>query len=105
MPSESTNAKAMVVSQSLYQDLNQLSLKRYKSDKPYIFLAHGTRNLLIPMTFFRKTKERLECLLTENAARHWGREIGHEYEDMGHGTYGREFLDLCSILKRVLPAQ
>jgi predicted esterase len=69
------------------------------------FLAHGTKDFLIPMRFYRKTKERLGRLLGEGTDGVGdGRLECHDYEGMGHGTCGQEFLDLCGFLERVVPA-
>jgi predicted esterase len=106
LPSGSTFAKAKALSPSLSQDMGHLSLESGESDKPYIFLAHGTRDFLIPMRFFRKTKERLERLLSDNAeGAEKGKLESHEYNGMGHGTCGQEFFDLCNFLEKVVPAQ
>jgi predicted esterase len=69
------------------------------------FLAHGTKDFLIPMRFYRKTKERLESLLGEGSEKRdgEGRLEYHEYEGIGHVTCGQEFLDLCAFLERVVP--
>jgi len=58
------------------------------------------------MRFFRKTKERLERLLSDNAeGAEKGKLESHEYNGMGHGTCGQEFFDLCNFLEKVVPAQ
>jgi len=59
------------------------------------FLAHETKDFLIPIRFYRKSKERLEQLLVEGRGSGEGRLECHEYEGMGHVTCGQEFLDLC----------
>jgi lysophospholipase-2 len=71
--------------------------KRDKS-KTEIFLAHGTRDMLIPMRVFRDTKARVLGLVREERV-----EV-KVYEGLGHVTRGDEFRDLCAFLERVVPA-
>lgn len=63
-----------------------------------VFLGHGTRDFLVPMRIFHETKERVEKLVGEDVFE------AHEYEGMGHVTCGKEFMDMCAFLERVVPA-
>lgn len=61
------------------------------------FLAHGTRDQLVPMRIFRHTRERVEGLVgSERCA-------VRVYEGMGHSTLGAEVRDLCAWLEEVVP--
>jgi predicted esterase len=64
-----------------------------------IFLAHGTRDMLVPMRVFRDTKMRVQHTVGE------GREVleCHEYEGMSHVMSGLELRDMSSFLERVVP--
>ncbi|KAE9372423.1 acyl-protein thioesterase 1 [Stipitochalara longipes BDJ] len=62
-----------------------------------IFLAHGTRDMLVPMRVFRDTKARVGYTIGEGVLE------SHEYEGMGHATCGPEFRDMCEFLEKVLP--
>jgi len=62
-----------------------------------IFLAHGTRDMLVPMRVFRDTKARLEYTVGEGVLE------SHEYQGMGHVTCGPEFKDMCEFLEKILP--
>ena len=65
--------------------------------KMKIFLAHGTRDMLVPMRVFRDTKTRVEYTVGEGVLE------SHEYPNMGHVTCGPEFKDMCEFLERILP--
>ena len=60
------------------------------------FLAHGSRDQLVPMRMFRAYREKLEG---------WERGMveAKVYEGMPHSTTGAEVRDLCGWLERVLP--
>ncbi|KUJ13868.1 alpha/beta-hydrolase [Mollisia scopiformis] len=62
-----------------------------------VFLAHGTKDMLVPMRVFRDTKARLARTVGEEALESW------EYEGMGHVTSGAEFRDMCTFLERIVP--
>ncbi|KAN0110571.1 acyl-protein thioesterase 1 [Hyaloscypha variabilis] len=62
-----------------------------------MFLAHGTRDMLVPMRVFRDTKARVVYTVGEGVLE------SHEYEGMGHVTCGPEFRDMCEFLEKVLP--
>jgi lysophospholipase-2 len=62
-----------------------------------VFLAHGTRDMLIPMRVFRDTKARVEKIVGEGVVE------SHEYEGMGHVTSGLEFRDMCEFLEKLVP--
>jgi len=64
-----------------------------------VFLGHGTRDFLVPMRLFAETKGRVEKLVGGDAVE------AHEYEGMGHVTIGKELLDVCGFLERVVPAE
>ena len=64
---------------------------------PRFFLAHGTRDQLVPMRIFRQTRERVEGLVGEERCR------VKVYEGMPHSTAGAEIRDLCAWLEEVLP--
>jgi dienelactone hydrolase len=82
-----------------------------------LFLAHGTRDMLVPvstdifhaqggnvnswlaqMRIFRASKRRLEEVIGEENL------DTPTYEGMGHTTCGAELRDLCSFLERIVPA-
>lgn len=60
------------------------------------FLAHGSRDQMVPKWVFMRSKDKLEG---------WegGRVEAKLYEGMGHATVGAEVRDLCAWLERVLP--
>lgn len=62
-----------------------------------ILLAHGTKDLLVPMRVFRDTKARVVRTVGEEALQ------AKEYEGMGHVTSGAEFRDICTFLEKVVP--
>lgn len=61
-----------------------------------VFLAHGTRDMLVPMRVFRECKETVEKMVGGDLVE------THEYEGMGHATCGPEFRDMCAFLESVL---
>lgn len=62
-----------------------------------LFLARGTKDMLVPLRVFRDTKARVEGTT--------GGEVVecHEYEGLSHACSGMELRDLCSFLERVVP--
>lgn len=60
------------------------------------FLAHGSRDQLVPKRMFMRYQDKIEG---------WegGRVEAKLYEGMGHATVGAEVRDLCEWLERVLP--
>ena len=61
------------------------------------FLAHGSRDQLVPKRLFMKYREKIEGWETNRV------EV-RLYEGMGHATVGAEIRDLCEWLQRVVPA-
>lgn len=75
--------------------------KRYSSQSEEgmgmkVFLAHGTRDMLVPMRVFRETRKRVQETVGVE------RVVDREYEGMGHSTGGGEFRDLCAFLEGVV---
>lgn len=66
--------------------------------KMKIFLAHGTKDMLVPMRIFRDTKKKIENVVGE------GRLEAKEYEGMPHATSGIELRDVCTFLEKIIPA-
>lgn len=62
-----------------------------------IFLAHGTKDMLIPMRVFREARDRVRATVGEE------RVVVKEYEGMGHVASGAEFRDMCTFLESVVP--
>lgn len=60
------------------------------------FLAHGSRDQLVPRRMFTSYKESLEKWKVGNVE-------ARVYEGMPHSTIGEEIRDLCTWLERVLP--
>ncbi len=60
------------------------------------FLAHGSRDQLVPRRMFTSYKEILEKWEGDNVE-------ARMYEGMPHSTIGEEIRDLCTWLERVLP--
>ncbi len=77
--------------------------KTIRKDEMRIFLAHGTKDFIIPVRYFRSTRERLEQILGEDANGKQKLEP-HEYEGMGHAMSSKEFMDMCEFLEKVIPA-
>ena len=59
------------------------------------FLAHGSRDQLVPKRMFMKYKDKIEGWEGERAE-------AKLYEGMGHATVGAEVRDLCGWLERVV---
>lgn len=72
-------------------------------DAMHIFIAHGTRDQIMPIKAFITSVEGIE-----NSS--WGMSGGkerlepHVYEGLGHETTGRELMDICKFLEKVVPA-
>jgi predicted esterase len=71
-------------------------------DAMQIFFAHGTKDMLMPIRVFRSAVEKLEALDKERVDGEKRLE-SHVYEGIGHSTSGRELMDLCLFLERVVP--
>lgn len=69
-----------------------------EAQKMRVFLAHGTKDMLVPIRIYRKTLERVQNIVGNEFVE------GHEYEGMGHITSGREFLDMCQFLEKIVPS-
>jgi predicted esterase len=72
--------------------------RKGQEEKMKIFLAHGSKDMLVPMRVFRDAKARVVQTAGEDTM-----EV-HEYEGLGHGTRGDEFREMCTFLERVIPA-
>jgi len=66
-------------------------------NKMKIFLAHGTKDMLVPMRVFRDTRKIVEKVVGSEDLE------SHEYTGMGHVTSGEELKDICEFLERVVP--
>lgn len=72
------------------------------------FLAHGSRDMLVPMRVFRDTRKRVARIMGVEEEQE-GNDNGDlslrvkVYEGLGHGTCGSEFKDLCEWLEVVVP--
>jgi predicted esterase len=62
-----------------------------------IFLAHGTKDMLVPMRVFRDTRARVVRTVGEEVLE------SREYEGMGHVTSGVELRDVCAFLEKIVP--
>ena len=62
-----------------------------------IFLAHGTKDALVPMRVFRDTKARVTRTVGEEALE------SREYEGMSHVCSGPELRDVCAFLEKIVP--
>jgi fermentation-respiration switch protein FrsA (DUF1100 family) len=62
-----------------------------------IFLAHGTKDMLVPMRVFRDTKARVAHTAGEEVLE------THEYQGMSHVLSGPELRDMCNFLERIVP--
>jgi len=60
------------------------------------FLAHGSRDQLVPRRFFTSYRDKLKDWEGESVE-------AHMCEGMGHSTTGPEIRDLCAWLERILP--
>jgi len=72
-------------------------VKSQEVQRMRIFLAHGTKDMLVPMRVFREARKRVEKTVGEEMV-----EV-HEYAGMGHVTSGPEFRDMCAFLEKVVP--
>ncbi|KAI9821084.1 MAG: hypothetical protein M1827_003818 [Pycnora praestabilis] len=61
-----------------------------------IFLAHGTKDMLVPMSLARRGKEQITELVGDQRVE-W-----REYQGMGHVHCGAEMMDLCRWVGRVV---
>lgn len=74
-----------------------------EEDTMRIFIAHGTRDQVIPIKAFITSVEGIE-----NSS--WGMSGGkerlkpHIYEGLGHESSGRELMDIYKFLEKVVPA-
>lgn len=62
-----------------------------------IFLAHGTKDMLVPMRVFRDTKARVAHTAGEEVLE------THEYQGMSHVLSGPELRDMCNFLEMIVP--
>lgn len=62
-----------------------------------VFIAHGSRDMLVPMRVYRDTLERVEEVVGKENVE------GHVYDGMGHVTCGKEFLDMLTFLEGIIP--
>ena len=78
--------------------VGRLVAERKEGDKSVTkwFLAHGSRDQLVPRRMFTSYKESLEKWEGDNIE-------SRVYEGMPHSTIGAEIRDLCNWLERVLP--
>jgi len=60
-----------------------------------VFLAHGTRDQMVPVRIYRDYVPRVEAMIGEVEA--------HTYEGMAHVTSGLEFRDMCNFLEKIVP--
>lgn len=65
-----------------------------------IFLARGTRDMLVPKRYFNMCLESLQDLGHEE-----GSLEPHEYEGMGHVMAGPVLRDACTWLERIVPGR
>lgn len=66
---------------------------------PRWFLAHGSRDMLVPGKMFRQMVEAVKKAMAGDD----GVVEEHLYEGMGHATSGAEIRDLCKYLEGVVP--
>lgn len=64
-----------------------------------IFLAHGTKDVLVPRRVYRDTKARVSRTVGEEVLE------CREYEGMSHVCTGAEFRDVCAFLEKIVPQQ
>lgn len=62
-----------------------------------IFLAHGTKDMLVPMRVYRDAKARVAHTAGEEVLE------THEYQGMSHVLSGPELRDMCIFLEKVVP--
>lgn len=77
--------------------IRERRVKFVKGGEMKVFLAHGTRDMLVPMRVFRDAKARIESTVGEDVVE------SHEYEGLGHVTSGVEFRDMCTFLEKIVP--
>jgi len=76
----------------------EAGLSKVVNDEVKIFLARGTKDMLVPKRYHRLCCEGLYGLgIKEEQV------VIHEYEGMGHVMGGAELRDLCAWLEKVLP--
>lgn len=68
-----------------------------ESNEMKVFLAHGTRDRMVPIRIFRDHKLQIERMAGEGSVE------AHEYEGLGHITSGKELRDVCAFLEKVVP--
>lgn len=73
-------------------------LAKEVNDRTEVFLARGTKDMLVPKRYHRMCYEGLYGFGVKEEKV----EI-HEYEGMGHQMGGAELRDLCAWLEKVLP--
>jgi len=61
------------------------------------FLAHGTRDVLVPLTLFAQENEELLKWVDEKDIE------GHVYDGMAHSTSNAELRDMLAFLSKVVP--
>lgn len=71
---------------------------RHVDDEVDMFLARGTRDMLVPKRYFRIAYETLSGLGVKQDML-----TIREYEGMGHAMSGPELRDVCEWLERVVP--
>jgi len=75
------------------------ALAKEVNDGVEVFLARGTKDMLVPKRYHRMCYDGLYGLGVK------GEKVEiHEYEGMGHQLGGAELRDLCAWLERVLPS-
>jgi predicted esterase len=72
-------------------------MKTYEAGLTKVFLAHGSKDMLLPMRVFRDAKARVGKVVGEEGVE------SHIYEGMGHVTCGAEFRDMCAFLEGIVP--
>jgi len=77
----------------------EAGLSKEVNDKVEIFLARGTKDMLVPKRYHRMCYEGLYGLGVDQE-----KTTIQEYEGMGHVMGGAELRDLCAWLEKVLPA-
>jgi lysophospholipase-2 len=76
----------------------EAGLMRHVDDDVEVFLARGTRDMLVPKRHFRICCETLLELGVDQE-----KVTVSEYEGIGHVMSGPELRDLCAWLERVVP--
>jgi lysophospholipase-2 len=71
--------------------------KFVKGGEMKVLLAHGMKDMLVPMRVFRDAKASIESTVGEGVVE------SHEYEGMGHVTSGVELRNMCTFLEKVVP--